>query len=236
LVVIGLLLQLVSLILVLASMEPPEKPAVVENQVITRQNLFLLMVATEWPRAAVLLLSGLLHAYLGRSANWRWAGIGLVATVAGEIACHGLGLWLMGESYLVKEGMPIVLRLSLGVEQILRTLEVWWIAVCLAEFALACGDTILLGQSERLGYAVLAALVSVMALVGWTTPLDPLPDDDFSQILVVAALSTSLLVLVWLVQGIFRALFVSRILMAHLDQVARESVIADADRPDGPAE
>ncbi|MBY0585858.1 hypothetical protein K2X85_01715 [bacterium] len=229
LVIIGLLLQLSSLVLVFSSMGGEEKP-VEPEQIITRQSLFFLMAITDWPRAVVLLIVGALHAWVGRSERWRSAGLGLLLTILAELACHAIGLAVMGDSYSVKEGMPLGLRFALGVEQILRTLENWWIAVALAEFALACHDTILLGQSERLGYGVLASLLSVMALVGWTTPLTELPEDDFSQILVVAALASSLLVLVWLIQGIFRALLISRLLIAHLDQASRDS--ASAHSPD----
>ncbi len=232
LVIISVLLQIVSLVLLFALIGTGHEAK--EDQVVERQGLVNYLLLMELPRSVAMFLAGSLHGSIGRSPRWKWSGWALAATVAGEILADGVGLALMGESYVQKDGMPMGLRLGLGAEQVLRTLEHWWIAVLLGEFALACRDTILLGQSERLGYAVLAALLSVMALVGWTTPMNSVTDDSLGEFLAVATMATGLLVLVWMVQGVFRALAVGRLLITHLDQVAKETQSPGSDEPNAP--
>jgi hypothetical protein len=221
LVIISLLLQIVSLVFLFGVIGGAEEGE--GDQVVQRDTLVVLLLLGELPRAAAMFLAGALHGSIGRSPRWKWSGWALAATVVGEVLANGVGLALMGESYVAKEGTPMGLRLGFGAEQVLRTLEDWWVAVLLGEFAVACRDTVLLGQSERLGYAVLAALLAVMAMVGWTVPLSPLAEDSFAEFLAVATMATGLLVLVWMVQGVFRALAVGRLLIAHLDQLATET-------------
>jgi hypothetical protein len=222
LVLISLLLQVSAIILLLSS-PAADGAEQAPERVVTRESLLLLMVVTELPRAVAMLGAAGLFFWVARTPAWRQASWALAATIAAEILIDGVALALMGPSIPAKQGMPIGVRMALGSEQILRALEDWWLAVILAEFAAACRDTILLLQAERLGYGVLAALVSVMALVGWTTPLDRLAEDDFSQILMVATMATGLLVLFWLVRGLLRALVVGKILSAHLDQTVQNS-------------
>ncbi len=227
LVIISLLLQIASLLMLFGIVGVGEQAE--GDQIVRRDSLVFLLVLTELPRAAAMFLAGGIHGFIGRSPRWKWSGWALAATVTGEILADLVGLFLMGDSYIAKEGMPIGLRFGIGVEQILRTLEDWWVAVLLGEFAIACRDTILLGQSERLGYAVLAALLAVMAMVGWTIPLSPNVEDPFAEFLAVATMATGLLVLVWMVQGVFRALAVGRLLLAHLDQATTRTPAGEDD-------
>ena len=120
------------------------KPVTVE-EVVKEQALFLL------PCVLLTLTGAVLNIVVARTPRWRQAAWLLLGTVTAELVMAIVGILAMGPSFIPAEGQPLLTRLSFHAASIMLPLSWWWIVVIIGEFATACRETILLGQSRARG-------------------------------------------------------------------------------------
>lgn len=161
----------------------------------------------------------------GRTARWRRAAVGLLATILAELVLTAVLLMTYGTSDLTK--IPLEGRALQSASLMAGLLQYWWIAVLIAEFGAACRATPLLLQTERLGYAVLASLAGGAVFAAWTIPTPPDPEDPVSGLLAVALFLTQLVLTIWSFRLLMFSAMLTRFLLDRIS--AAEQQLADKD-------
>ena len=92
-------------------------------------------------------------------------------------------------------------------------------AVIVGEFAAACRETVLLQQSERVGYGILFTLGALIIWLGWRIPVNSLGDDDLTVFLSATASLSQLIILFWLLQPVMRATTVAKVLLQRIEEL-----------------
>jgi hypothetical protein len=209
-------LPIVSLFVALLT-APDEPPPTRPPATISREIFALVRLAEVTPKLLLLGSGGVLALSAAATLRWRWAAWGLLATLVGQALAAAISVATLGPSYSAEIGQPFFSRLAVDAMHVLMVLEFWWMAVILAEFALVCKETILLQQTEYLGYGILSALGAMLAYVGWSLPVAIPSDDDVTIFLEAAAVLLQLMVLVWILQPLSRANSLAVDLQKRLD-------------------
>lgn len=121
------------------------------------------------------------------------------------------------------ESLPI--RLIDAVSMMVGWFEFWWIAVLIAEFAIACQASRLVERMEYLGYAILVGAACSVGLIGWTIPHPTLfrDADDGAGLLAGLASFIVLGVLLWSLEASASAATLARLLSDRCVQVQEKS-------------
>lgn len=137
----------------------------------------------------------------------------------GEVAFYVLFVVAIGPTYDVDVGGSMATRSAYGAAQIFGGLQLWWVAVIVGEFAAACRETVLLQQSERVGYGILFTLGALIIWLGWRIPVNSLGDDDLTVFLSATASLSQLIILFWLLQPVMRATTVAKVLLQRIEEL-----------------
>lgn len=214
------MIQLLPVMVAVLTMDQPTEEVKMDKP-IPRAELVSALAAMLLPQILLLGSAATLFLRAARTRRWKLASWALLGTMVGEILFGAVAIATLGPEFIPDRGQPPITRLALGVVDVLSILEMWWIAVIIGEFAASCRETVLLGQSENLGYGILAAIGILIAWIGWTLPLPGGSQDDFTQFLQAAAMISQLVIFFWMLQPLTRAFAVATILVRRIDEIAK---------------
>jgi hypothetical protein len=224
----GFLIQLLP-ILFLIDESAITDPAT-ESKPVTRQEVILDQVVFILPSIVLTMTASILNILVGRTPRWRQASWLLLATLLGQVVLAAVGVIALGDSYVPAEGEPLVTRLCFHAVAVALPICWWFIVVIIGEFAMACRETVLLGQTERVSFGVLASIAAIMMYFGWTLNSPVNSDDDVTTFLKAFHSLMQVIVFFWLLFPISRAYMVCTILIRRIDEVGR--VVKEGQEPD----
>lgn len=115
-----------------------------------------------------------------RSRRWRLAAAGLTLLFLIEMVLVVVLSRIMPLDEKITLPAPMPARIVFHASAVISWLEFWWIAVLIAEFALACRAQLLVVQTERLGYTILVGLIFelTVGLAGLMLPFNPTTSNE----------------------------------------------------------
>jgi len=215
----GFLIQLLPILFLIDESAIPDPAA--QSKPVTREEVILDQLVFILPSVLLTLTAAVLNATVARTTRWRQASWLLMATLLTQIGLAVVGIAALGPSYIPAEGEPLVTRLAFHGVAIALPLCWWFIVVIIGEFAMACRETVLLGQAERVSFGVLASIAAIMMYFGWTLNTPVTSDDDVTTFLKAFHSLMQVIVFFWLLFPISRAYMVCSILIRRIDEVGR---------------
>lgn len=184
--------------------------------------------------AALAFPGAILHLRAGRTVRWRRAALGLIAVMLLQVAFAAGWLASVDPARRPGDGQPLPARACEAGLNLASVLEFWWIAVLVAEFAAACRATLVVRETEFLGYVVLGAVLAVLALAAWSLPDPQASADDFAVALRVGLELAAIVLVAWTARLTLASSALARLVQAKIDEVGKQ--IGERSADESPAE
>jgi hypothetical protein len=179
--------------------------------------------------AALAFPGAVLHLRAGRTARWRRAALGLIAVMLLQVAFAAGWLAAVDPARRPAEGQTLPARACEAGLNLMSVLEFWWLAVIVAEFGAACRATLLVRETEILGYVVLGAVLAVLALAAWSLPDAQTSVDEVAVALKVGLELAALVLVVWTVRLTLASSALARLVQAKIDEAGTQLAARGAD-------
>lgn len=231
----GLLLQLGVFFLSVLSLEeaPSKDPARIAElqarRILDSYELGLLTYCLTFLPGSILLIRN------ARSERWRRSAYFLLATLILDMALMGTVVSLLFSLGKVTT-LPLLPYVLVEVNSLLVWPLLWFMAVVVAEFAMASRAEMLVHQTERLSYALLVGGCASVAYVGWTLPtyplvFDPANADGMTAFFGLVSAVVSFFCLFWTMRLLATAATLARVLLQRSEQARhRDEIPASQDK------
>lgn len=215
-------LSLVLLLLIVFE-EPPKKKELVTPPIEWYLGPAAVMALTTLPAGAILLSCK-------RSTRWRVAALAFLILVTLDILTLGCLAYVRPGGVTLEGPEPWAPRILAYVTSFLGWGELWFLAILVAEFALASRAEEIVESTENLGYALMIGAMSTIGQCIWSLP-SGMPLDPHDVVGVSLAL-LNLLVAVW--SGIWSIRLVDRSAALARMMIARSA--RRLDQTDAPSD
>jgi hypothetical protein len=223
----GILLQLGIILFPIVTAEIPKDQEPVQiatrelRRIIESCELSILAHCLTFLPGAILLIIN------ARSDRWRKHAFFLLAAVVVDIGLM-IAIYVLLTRALGSTTLPRPAYILLEIESLMIWPILWFLAVLVAEFAMASRASILVSQTERLGNAILVGSCLGVAYVGWTLPSYPVDFgvanlDEGTALLGLAAALATFVCMFWTMRELAAAATLARMLGERSRQARRSS-------------